>query len=167
MRRGIGGLIVIIALLGGAGAGTAHSSAAAIPLPYRSTTATEDPALESLIVQLIDQERRAVGLHPLLVSVHLRGVSRNYARELFARGFLTHRSQDGRDPLDRVVAAGVAFRRVGENLAYAADVYTAHRSLMASPPHRRNILSRAYGRIGVGVLNGGRGGVIVVQVFTD
>lgn len=166
MRRGIGGLIIITAFLA-AGAGTADSSAAVIPLPYRSTTAAADPVLEQLVVRLIDQERRAAGLRPLVVSAGLRAVSRRYGRELFARGFLTHRSQDGRDPLDRALAAGIPLRRVGENLAYAADVRTAHANLMASPPHRRNILSRAYGRIGVGVLNAGRRGVIVVQVFTD
>lgn len=167
MGRGIYGVIVITALLAGAGVETAQSSAAVIALPYRSATAQADPALESLVVALIAQERRAAGLRPLAVSTGLRGVSRDYGRELFARGFLSHRSPDGRDPLDRALAARIRFRRVGENLAYADDVRTAHTRLMASPPHRRNILSPAFGRLGVGVLSAGRGGVIVVQVFTD
>jgi len=56
---------------------------------------------------------------------------------------------------------------VGENLAYARDVQLAHRLLMNSPGHRANILSPIYRWIGIGVMDGGPYGVIVVEDFTN
>jgi uncharacterized protein YkwD len=55
---------------------------------------------------------------------------------------------------------------VGENLAYAPDVQTAHTELMASERHRQNILLPQFTLVGIAVLDGGPRGVIVVQNFS-
>jgi uncharacterized protein YkwD len=140
---------------------------AVLKLPYRSVTAQTDDTLEQMVLDLTNRDRRAAGLRPLVASIPLRTVARDHGRELFAHGILSHQARDGRSPRDRFDRAGIPFRISGENVAYAEDVPTAHRRLMTSSGHRRNILSPAFRRVGIGVLNARGAGIVVVQDFAD
>lgn len=68
-----------------------------------------------------------------------------------ARGDLSHTSQDGRSPWDRLRAGGVAFSAGGENIAAGyrtpAEV---HDGWMNSPGHRRNMLGN-WTRAAIGI----------------
>ena len=66
-----------------------------------------------------------------------------------------------------VRAAGARFAIIGENLALAPTTELAHRGLMDSPGHRANILSPQYGRVGIGVAEGGLHGKMFAQEFAD
>jgi uncharacterized protein YkwD len=55
----------------------------------------------------------------------------------------------------------------GENLAMAQSLNIAHDGLMKSPGHRANILRLHFGRVGIGVLDGGRDGLMVTQNFRN
>lgn len=137
------------------------------PLPARVAVSQIDEADEATVLTLINHERLAAGVVPLMPHATIRSAARAHGREMFASGYLTHLSRDGRTPRDRVLELGVRVRVIGENLAYAADVRAAHSALMASEPHRRNILLPEYRLIGVAVLDGGAEGVIVVEDFSD
>jgi len=137
------------------------------PLPYRSNAAPANWDLELVVLNLINQERAIAGLTPLMPHSTMRSVARAHGIELFAAGILTHRSADGRFPQQRVLDRQVRVRMVGENLAYAPDVQSAHDALMASQPHRDNILAAEYALVGIGVLDAGSYGVIIVQNFAD
>ena len=54
-----------------------------------------------------------------------------------------------------------------ENLALAPNVDIAHKGLMNSPGHRANILSPSFGRVGIGVIDGGGYGKMFAQEFAD
>jgi uncharacterized protein YkwD len=136
-------------------------------LPYRIVQAPASSAMEATMLALLNQSRDAAGLSALRATLTLRTVARLHGSDMFAYGYLSHESRDGRLPLDRVQSAGLSPWHVGENLAYAQDVQEAHRLLMNSPGHRANILSPIYRWIGVGVMDGGPHGVIVVEDFTD
>ncbi len=136
-------------------------------LPYRVPSARPNAGLEDTLLGLLNRARRDAHLAPLAPDAVLRTVARQQAEDMFAFGYLSHRSRDGRSPWDRMAGAGVHPRYAGENLAYAPDVATAHALLMHSPDHRENILSRDYRRVGIGVQDGGARGVVVVEDFTD
>jgi len=136
-------------------------------LPYRIVHVPASTAMESTMLALLNQSREAAGLQPLKANTTLRSVARLHGTDMFANGYLSHQSRDGRLPLARVEAAGLSPWHVGENLAYAQDVREAHQLLMNSPDHRANILSPVYRWIGIGVMDGGQHGVIVVEDFTD
>ncbi len=136
-------------------------------LPYRITQAPASDAMETTMFALLNQSRQAAGLRPLKASTTLRSVARTHGADMFAYGYLSHQSRDGRLPLDRIEGAGLSPWHIGENLAYAQTVQEAHRLLMNSPGHRANILSPVYRWIGIGVMDGGPDGVIVVEDFTD
>jgi uncharacterized protein YkwD len=123
--------------------------------------------MEATMLALLNQSREAAGLAPLTASRALRGVARAHGEDMFAHGYFSHESRDGRLPLDRIEDAGLRPWHIGENLAFAHDVEQAHRLLMNSPGHRANILSPIYRKVGIGVMDGDAHGVIVVEDFTD
>ncbi len=127
-----------------------------------------DSQSEQTMFNLVNQERVQNGKRPLQFDDAIRDVARSYAREMFESGFFSHISQvDGSSPADRADRAGISYFIIGENLAYAPDVYVAHQGLMNSEGHRKNILSEEYGRIGIGVIDAGIYGKMFVQEFTN
>jgi len=136
-------------------------------LPYRMPEPQTNWDLELIVLNLINQERVAVGLAPLMPHATIRRAARAHGVDMFAFGYLSHLSRDGRSPQQRVKRLGVRVRMVGENLAYAQDLRAAHEALMASAGHRQNILLPEYRLIGIGVVDGGPWGVVVVQNFSD
>lgn len=136
-------------------------------LPVRVVNSHIDEANETAVLNLVNQERVAAGLAPLMPHATIQSAARAHGQEMFASGYLTHLSRDGRTPRDRLLALGVHVRVIGENLAYASDAHAAHAALLASAPHRRNILLPEYRLIGVAVVDGGPDGVIVVEDFSD
>jgi uncharacterized protein YkwD len=176
MHRGLvaGGLALVVlgatassAPVGSLGSVAFAESPHVYPLPARVAASQIDEADEAAVLNLVNQERIAAGLVPLMPHATIQSAARAHGREMFAAGYLTHASRDGRTPRDRVLGLGVRVRVIGENLAYAADARAAHDALMASEPHRRNILLPEYRLIGIGVLDGGPDGVIVVEDFSD
>jgi uncharacterized protein YkwD len=86
---------------------------------------------------------------------------------MLARGYFSHYTPEGKDPFERIREGGVSFRTAGENLAFAPTVKIAHTGLMNSPGHRANILRSSFGRVGIGILDGGRRGLMVTQNFRN
>ena len=86
---------------------------------------------------------------------------------MFEKGFFSHYNLQGESPFDRMDKAGISYVAAGENLALTPTVAIAHQGLMDSPGHRANILSPDFGRIGIGVIDGGIYGKMFVQEFTN
>ena len=86
---------------------------------------------------------------------------------MFVRGYFSHYTPEGKDPFQRMHDAGVTYRTAGENLALAPTLQLAHTGLMNSPGHRANILHPQFGRVGIGILDGGRRGIMVSQEFRN
>jgi uncharacterized protein YkwD len=55
----------------------------------------------------------------------------------------------------------------GENLALAPTLTIAHEGLMNSPGHRANILQKKFGRVGIGVMEGGFHRLMITQNFRN
>jgi uncharacterized protein YkwD len=77
---------------------------------------------------------------------------------------LAHDAGDG-SPVDRLRAAGLDARDVGENVAHAPSIALAHRALWASPSHRANLLGAEFDRVGVAVSRDERGDSWVAETF--
>jgi uncharacterized protein YkwD len=63
--------------------------------------------------------------------------------------------------------AKIKFKSAGENLALAQTLQIAHTNLMNSPGHRANIMNPAFGRVGIGIQDGGFYGLMISQEFRD
>lgn len=126
-----------------------------------------DETSEAQIFALVNNERKSRGIHELEWRPELVPVARAHATDMWERSYFGHISPEGEDLGGRLGKAGISFLAAGENLALAPTVSTAHTGLMNSPGHRENILSTDFNRFGVGVIDNGVYGKIVVQVFTD
>ncbi|HEV7783369.1 MAG TPA: CAP domain-containing protein, partial [Chitinophagaceae bacterium] len=143
------------------------SSGEKVSLPFKYDKPAERPLLEAKMLELVNKERTSRGLKPLQADPEMTFVARAHSKDMFARGYFAHYSPEGTDPFQRMDAAGVKYRAAGENLALAQTVEMAHTNLMNSPGHKANILNPAYGRLGIGVLDGGYYGLMISQEFRN
>lgn len=138
-----------------------------VELPFKVTNAKPAPQLEEHMLELVNEERTSRDLKPLAMDEELRNVARAHSEDMFVRGYFSHYTPEGEDPFQRMRDAGVTFRTAGENLALAPTLQLAHTGLMNSPGHRANILHTQFGRVGIGILDGGRRGIMVSQEFRN
>jgi uncharacterized protein YkwD len=138
-----------------------------VTLPFKVEKPRPRPDLEKQMLDLVNQERQAAGLKPLEPDPELTEVARAHSADMFARGYFAHDTPEGISPFDRIRAAKVHFTTAGENLALAPTLSIAHTGLMNSPGHRANILRPEFGRVGIGVMDGGMRGLMVSQEFRN
>ena len=138
-----------------------------VALPFKVENTKPRPDLEKKMLDLVNQERETAGLSPLQADPELTEVARKHSADMFARGYFAHDTPEGLSPFDRMKVANVRFTTAGENLALAPTLQIAHTGLMNSPGHRANILRREFGRVGIGVMDGGMRGLMVSQEFRN
>lgn len=143
------------------------SSEEKVDLGFTAEEVKIDESAEATMFLLINQEREKAGVGKLAIDLKLREVSRSHARDMLARGFFSHYNPEGLSPFDRLENANIQFLAAGENLALAPNVFLAHTGLMNSPGHKANILSPDFGKVGIGVIDGGIYGEMFVQEFTN
>lgn len=138
-----------------------------VTLPYTVANPRPRPDLEARMLELVNKERVVAGLKPLAPDPELTEVAQRHSADMFARGYFAHDTPEGHDPFARMREANVRFLTAGENLALAPSVQVAHHGLMNSPGHRANILFPQFGRVGIGILDGGIHGLMITQDFRN
>lgn len=138
-----------------------------LDLPQKNISFIENKEAETEMVALVNKERTSRGGTELVVDEQMRAIAREKSRDMFERRYFSHYDPDGKNAADRMNAAGVPYTIIGENLAYAPDLASAHEGLMNSEGHRKNMLEPRYHRIGVGVIDGGIHGMMFTQMFAD
>ena len=138
-----------------------------VTLPFTVENSRPRPDLEKQMLDLVNKERVANGLNPLAPDPELTEVARRHSADMFTRGYFAHDTPEGLSPFDRMRQANVRFATAGENLALAPTIPVAHNGLMNSPGHRANILRREFGRVGIGVMDGGMRGLMVSREFRN
>jgi len=147
---------------------TVHpSSNEKVPLGFTYKKAKVRPFLEIKMLEMVNEERVKHGLKPLQADPELTLVARAHSNDMFEKGYFAHQSPDGKSPFDRMRQANVKFATAGENLALAQTLEIAHINLMNSPGHRANILHPSFGRLGIGILDGGFYGLMISQEFRN
>lgn len=142
-------------------------SAEKINLTFKVNNAAPRPAYEAEMLRMINEERRKHGLKELQADGEMLQVARAHSHDMFVNGYFAHDNLEGKGPFDRMRAANIRFAAAGENLALAQTVEIAHVNLMNSPGHRANILNPSFGRVGIGILDGGFYGLMISQEFRD
>jgi uncharacterized protein YkwD len=138
-----------------------------VKLSFTVSSSTVRTDLEAQMLAMVNEERRKAGLPALKPDPELTRVARAHSKDMFARGYFSHFTLEGKTLADRLKAGGVSFLNAGENLALAPTIRLAHSNLMNSPGHRANILNQSFGRLGIGVLDGGIRGLMVTQNFRN
>lgn len=138
-----------------------------VKLNFKTTEVTVDEGAEEKMLMMVNQERTSRGLKALTMDERLRTLARDYSKNMFEKGYFSHYTPEGTSPFDRMDNAGITYTAAGENLALAPNVDLAMQGLMKSPGHRANILSPNFGKIGIGVMDGGIYGEMFSQEFTN
>lgn len=138
-----------------------------VHLPFKTTDVKVRNDLEIRMLSLINKEREKAGLNQLEFDEVFARVARKHSRDMFARGYFSHYTPEGKSPFDRIRKEDLRFKIAGENLALAQTLNLAHEGLMESPGHKANILHRSFNRVGIGILDGGIYGIMVTQNFRN
>ena len=155
-RRGLLALVVLLLVV-------VTTASAAPDADGRNTVAssvTRVGSLEQLLLRQINAVRAANGLATLSRSTALTRAAAHHSHAMAAFGFFTHESRDGGSFSERV---GRFYRprlrawSIAENLAVfgggAPDASSIVKGWMDSPPHRANILGRAFREAGLAVVH--------------
>jgi len=138
-----------------------------VKLPFTTANIRVREDLEEKMIDMVNEERQKQGLKILKPDPELTAVARAHSKDMFVKGYFSHYTLEGKDPFDRMRAAGIKFLVAGENLALAQTLSIAHEGLMNSPGHRENILRPGFGRIGIGIFDGGVHGLMISQEFRN
>jgi uncharacterized protein YkwD len=138
-----------------------------IKLKFTVTNAKPRADLEAEMLVMVNEERRKAGLPPLKADPEMTIVARAHSNDMFSRGYFSHYTPEKKDPFDRMKASKVRFMSAGENLALGQTLEICHEGLMNSPGHRANILHPSFGRVGIGILDGGIYGIMISQEFRN
>jgi uncharacterized protein YkwD len=138
-----------------------------VKLSFKVDDAKPRPDLEAKMLELVNAERAKENLLPLKADPELVPVARAHSQDMFSRSYFSHVTPEGKTPADRIRASNVRFLTAGENLALGPTLRICHQGLMNSPGHRANILRPSYGRLGIGILDGGRYGLMITQNFRN
>ena len=166
----------VLAALALLSAGAVGASAASQPV--RTVTAANQ--LESQVLVELNAVRLAHGLAPLRLSLTLSAAADAHSRAMGTFGFFGHSSRDGSafwKRVQRYYGKGrYANWSVGENLLWSTAGLGAPGALklwLASPGHRKNILTARWREIGLSAVTvpaapgvfGGRDVVIITSDF--
>lgn len=138
-----------------------------LDIPPPRSTYTISTKVEEDMLELINEERSKYGINSLSVNESLKALARDHCMNMFENGYFSHIDLQERDVSARAKEKHINYRIIGENLAYAPDVKTAHRGLMASEGHRDNILDPQFKEVGIGAIDAGLYGMMFVQVFVE
>jgi uncharacterized protein YkwD len=154
-------LITVLSLHLAAGGAAPKPAADSSPRSSIQQAAPQDSTVydtqaERQLLDLANAERIHAGLAPLKMDDGLVRAARAHAAEMAAQNQLSHQFS-GEPALPQRLSASspLHLEREGENVAMASNPDQAHQALMASPPHRDNLLNPNFNVAGFGVFRSG------------
>jgi uncharacterized protein YkwD len=156
-NRRILSVVVLLSVFLGVPASGAFANSGSSAQPSTSLLLPAPDA--AAVVRAMNIVRMAHGVRPLVVGPKLRRAARAHSVDMARRGYFDHGAF-----VQRLRRFGVRARIIGENLAEGNDMVAMEvvQMWMASPPHRANLLDRAFRHVGVGMA-----GANVVLVTAD
>jgi uncharacterized protein YkwD len=137
----------------------------------RADTAVGAPfaELEAQLLEEVNAVRARHTLIPLRRMPELDRVARDHSADMARRNYLSHDSPEGANPVDRITRGGVdGFTLAAENLG-RTNRGDPNREIvhgwLASPDHRRNLLTPPFNTTGIGIARATDGSLIYTQVY--
>ena len=125
--------------------------------------------LESDLVETVNRWREGRNLLPLVRLAALDSVARGHSADMAMRGYFSHETPEGANPVDRIQAGGVAgFSLAGENVGMtsrASPNAEIFHGWLASPAHYENLSAPAFNATGVGIARRADGTLFYTQLY--
>ena len=122
-------------------------------------------AQEQTAGNLLNSDRRRYGLAPLTLDTALCRIARIKSMDMRDNQYFSHTSPTYGDVRSMLQALGYEYQAASENIAHHATVEKAQAAFLSSPGHRKNVLSSAYTRVGLGIATDPQGYVYLTQIF--
>lgn len=122
-------------------------------------------SLESAALRMLNEDRARNGLAALPVDPELSRIARIKSEDMRDNNYFAHESPTYGRVSDMLRRFGYSFQGAGENIAHHATVEKSQAAFMSSDGHRRNVLSTAWTKVGIGVCYDRNGFVYVTQIF--
>ena len=120
-----------------------------------------------LVFDLINKTRKEASAPALDWNEDLYGMAIEYGREISKTKLFAHKNIEGKTVKERSEGLDLNFDYLGENLAIAAQPQQAHRALLDSESHYKNIISPVFARGAVAVFDLKGGFVMLVEQFAN
>jgi uncharacterized protein YkwD len=127
--------------------------------------------LEAELHHAVNADRAARHLLQLVRRPDLDAVARSHSADMARRGYLSHVTPEGVDPLGRLDRAGVAgFSLAAENAGQTSKS-DPNRQILggwhASAVHRQNLLAPPWNATGIGIAQGSDGTFYYTQLYVS
>lgn len=122
-------------------------------------------SIEEQMVNLINKARKNNNVDPLKTDNELTRVARMKSQDMVKNDYFSHYSPTYGSPFDMLNKFGIEYLQAGENIAGNSSAEAAHKELMNSTGHRRNILNPQYTHVGVGAKSSDKYGYVFTQLF--
>jgi uncharacterized protein YkwD len=139
------------------------------PLWVKTAAGDEFANLTERLYTEVNRVRADHHLVALVRRSDLDGVARAHSEDMARRGYFSHDSPEGANPVHRLNAGRISdMRLAGENLGMTTEASPSLEIVtqwLASPDHRSNLLAPAFNFTGIGVARNARGALIYTQVY--
>ncbi len=126
-------------------------------------------ANEEKVFELTNAERKKQDVSLLKLSAELSKIARAHSENMARQKKMDH-VLDGKSPFDRIKATGMRYYYAGENVAWGPDnigMPAVMDGWMNSEGHRKNILSKDFTEIGIGIARNADGQIYFTQLFAQ
>ena len=125
------------------------------------------PTIELDLFNLVNIERKKLGLAPVRFSPPLSFLARKHSQDMALRGDISHLSTSGETYSERLVKGGFYFIKNGENIAFSQTFIPEfiHKGFMEGPGHKATVLDPDFDELGIGVVFKKDKGYYVTQDF--
>jgi uncharacterized protein YkwD len=142
------------------------------PLLVRTARGAEPADFAPLEAELHDAVNRVRADRHLIALARrddLDRVAFEHSADMARRGYFSHLSPEGANPVDRLVHHGVGdMRLAAENLGkttHASPTAQIVENWLQSPDHRTNLIAPAFNFTGIGVAQAADGSLIYTQIY--
>ncbi len=122
-------------------------------------------AQEQTAGNLLNNDRARYNLASLTIDPELCRIARIKSQDMRDNQYFAHTSPTYGDVRQMLRTFGYSYAAAGENIAHHATIEKAQAAFLSSPGHRKNILSPAYTKVGLGVAIDEKGFVYLTQIF--
>jgi len=114
---------------------------------------------------LLNNDRARYNLVPLTIDPTLCRIARLKSEDMRDNQYFAHTSPTYGNVRQMLTYFGYSYSAAGENIAHHATIEKAQAAFLSSPGHRKNIMSSAYTKVGLGVAVDPNGFVYLTQIF--
>ena len=122
-------------------------------------------AQEQTAGNLLNNDRVRYNLAPLVIDPTLCRIARIKSQDMRDNQYFAHTSPTYGNVRQMLSHFSYAYSAAGENIAHHATIEKAQAAFLSSPGHRKNIMSSAYTKVGLGVAIDEHGFVYLTQIF--